>query len=76
MTLGNIYGFSVSGFSDHVDTVFRTKLVGASFLTGGDFGPEGGFVTTVILLAGIYIMTLMILKKYNARDFKKNTSHH
>lgn len=65
MTLGNIYGFSVSGFSYHVETVFRTNQVGTRFLNGGDFGPEGGFVTTVILFVGICIMTLMLCKKYN-----------
>lgn len=71
MTLGNIFGFSVSGFSDNVETVFRTKPIGASYLTGGDFGPEGGFITTVILFVGICILTLMLINKYKSRNFIK-----
>ncbi len=61
--MGNIYGFPVSGFSSLGEIVFKMKHVGSIFFTGGDFGPEGGFITSVILLIGIGILTLMLLKK-------------
>jgi uncharacterized protein len=62
-TLGNIYGFPVSGFSSNGETIFTMKQVGSTFFTGGDFGPEGSFITTVILLVGISILGLISFKK-------------
>ncbi|WP_172408337.1 type II CAAX endopeptidase family protein [Desulfosporosinus sp. FKA] len=67
LSLGNIYGFPVSGFSSYGETILTMKPVGSVFFTGGDFGPEGGFVTTVILLIGIVILSLKILKKYSVK---------
>lgn len=63
LILGNVYGFPVSGFLPFGETFLTVKQVGSTFLTGGDFGPEGGFITTVILLIGIVALTLMLLKK-------------
>lgn len=61
-TLGNIYGFPVSGFSSNGETILTMKQVGSTFFTGGDFGPEGSFITTVILLLGIGILALKSFK--------------
>lgn len=62
-TLGNIYGFPVSGFSSNGETILTTKQVGSTFFTGGDFGLEGSVITTIILLVGISILGLISFKK-------------
>jgi membrane protease YdiL (CAAX protease family) len=62
-TLGNIYGFPVSGFSSNGEAIMTMKQVGSTFFTGGDFGPEGSFITTIILLVGISILGLISFKK-------------
>lgn len=69
LVLGNIYGFPVSGFSRLGETVFTMKQVGSIFFTGGDFGPEGSFITTVILLIGIGILILMLFKNIVQNKF-------
>lgn len=51
--LGNIYGLPVSGFADNGEKIFQTQQVGSNILTGGNFGPEGGLVTTITLLIAI-----------------------
>jgi membrane protease YdiL (CAAX protease family) len=63
-TLANIYGFSVSGFISNGETIFQATQVGSTFYTGGSFGPEGGFITTILLIIGISILGLKIIKKY------------
>ncbi len=62
--LGNIYGFPVSGFADNGEKIFQTQQIGANLLTGGDFGPEGGLVTTITLLIAIVALILK-LRKYD-----------
>jgi len=62
--LANIYGFSVSGFMENGETIFQATQIGSEFYTGGNFGPEGGFITTIILLIGISILVLKFIKKY------------
>jgi len=62
--LANIYGFSVSGFITNGETLFKATQIGSNFYTGGSFGPEGGFITTIILLIGISILVLKFIKKY------------
>lgn len=64
--LANIYGFSVSGFTSNGETIFQATQIGYKFYTGGNFGPEGGFITTIILLIGISILVLKFIKKYCA----------
>lgn len=54
--LGNIYGFPVSGFSANGETIFQAQQTGANLFTGGSFGPEGGLVTTIILLIAIAVL--------------------
>lgn len=58
--LGNIYGLPVSGFYNNGDQIFKTQQVGYDFITGGSFGPEGGLVTTVILLIAIFVLILKL----------------
>jgi membrane protease YdiL (CAAX protease family) len=64
LTLGNIFGFPVSGFSNYGESCVLLKNTSASFFNGGDFGPEGGFITTLVLIAGILIISIKLYKKY------------
>ncbi|MGN6715565.1 CPBP family intramembrane glutamic endopeptidase [Anaerocolumna jejuensis] len=56
--LANIYGLPFSGFAVNGARIFKAQQAGPRLLTGGDFGPEGGLVTTIILLAGIAVLVL------------------
>lgn len=58
--LGNIYGLPVSGFYNNGDHIFKIEGIGYNFITGGSFGPEGGLVTTIILLIAIFALTLKL----------------
>lgn len=51
--LGNIYGLPVSGFADNGVKLLQTQQIGSALFTGGEFGTEGGLVTTVVLLIAI-----------------------
>ncbi|WP_221795399.1 CPBP family intramembrane glutamic endopeptidase [Paenibacillus typhae] len=63
VTLGNVYGFPVSGFSDNGPTLVKLSQTGPALFTGGAFGPEGGAVTTLVLLLGIIIVVKLWLKQ-------------
>ncbi len=47
--LGPVFGFPVSGIVER--SVFVTRPAGADWITGGAFGPEGGVLATIVLLA-------------------------
>jgi membrane protease YdiL (CAAX protease family) len=64
LTLANIYGLPVSGFVSNGQTVFTVEEIGNIIFTGGAFGPEGGIVTTIILLLGVGIVVFMLNRKY------------
>lgn len=53
--MGNVFGFPISGTILHHISLFRTELSGPVLLTGGEFGPEGGLVITIILVVAIGI---------------------
>lgn len=48
--MGNVYGFKVSG--QDTASLISTYLGSNAIISGGDFGPEGGLVVTVITLLG------------------------
>lgn len=52
---GNFYGLEVSGRKESI-SLLNLQETGPDWLTGGKFGPEGGFVVTIILLLGIVIL--------------------
>ncbi|MDA3953517.1 MAG: type II CAAX endopeptidase family protein [Bacteroidales bacterium] len=58
-SMENIFGLKVSG-SDGLGSVLNLSTEGPNYLTGGDFGPEGSILTTIVLIAGMF--TLLILK--------------
>lgn len=60
---GNIYGISVSGTGTGESIIKADMNENLWFINGGDFGIEGGLVTTVVLLAGIAAVLLYHKKR-------------
>ena len=63
---GNLFGFSVSGLNMPTSILFDLMEAGPDWATGGLFGPEGGVVVTLVLIAGIF--GLVYLSRRNARN--------
>jgi len=55
---GNLFGMQVSGIESSGTSIFKFSGTGPEWLTGGDFGPEGGFAVTLIYLAAIGCLIL------------------
>lgn len=55
---GNVFGLSVSGGGESGPTLFRFGLSGSALWTGGAFGPEGGLMVTLLLLAAVLAVLL------------------
>ena len=53
---GNIFGLQVSGNEMDGGTLFNLIETGADWLTGGEFGPEGGLAVSIVLLVSISIV--------------------
>jgi len=58
-TLGNVFGLSVSGSGEKV-SVFDLNTTGNGLISGGDFGPEGSLITTVVLLIAIFLIVFLV----------------
>ena len=56
---GNVFGLPVSGYEPTGGSLFDLQPTGNPLLTGGDYGPEGGLIGLVVLLAGsaVFVMT-------------------
>lgn len=52
---GSIFGFQVSG--SEFGGILQVEQTGATIINGGEFGPEGGLVTTAVLVLGILFLT-------------------
>jgi len=53
---GTIFSYPVSGQEFQDQSLFISSVSGPTLLTGGDFGPEGSVITTVVLIIGtLYI---------------------
>jgi len=63
---GSVFGFQVSGLDIH--GMYHVKLNSQNIINGGLFGPEGGIVTTFVLI--LSIIAIMLL---NGSNNKKNT---
>jgi hypothetical protein len=64
---GNIYGFSVSGTSAKGGSLIGIMPKDKTFLNGGEFGPEGGLIVSLVLACGILILILLMIKKRKTR---------
>lgn len=63
---GNIFGLNISGEPSTSYSLFVTKNTGADLWTGGDFGPEGGFITTLFLVCAIMLLGMNMYRKHQA----------
>jgi len=61
---GNFFGLQVSGMNASGGTIINLMETGADWLTGGEFGPEGGLAVTVVLVISI-VITLFWKNKLN-----------
>ncbi len=64
-SMENIYGLKVSG-TEGLGSILNLSTEGPNYITGGDFGPEGSILTTIVLFAGM--VTLLILE---SKDINK-----
>jgi membrane protease YdiL (CAAX protease family) len=53
---GNFFGFEVSGNIAGGGTLLNLNGTGPDWMTGGQFGPEGGLAVTAVLLLGILVI--------------------
>lgn len=60
---GNVFGFPVSGAGFRSATLIQIHQSGPDWLTGGSFGPEGGFLGIISNLLGILLVILWIKRR-------------
>jgi membrane protease YdiL (CAAX protease family) len=60
---GNVYGFLVSGTSAKGGSLMGIAPNEKTLLNGGDFGPDGGFIVSFVLVVGIIICIFYLIKK-------------
>ena len=60
---GNFFGFQVSGTNAEGGTLINLMETGVDWLTGGEFGPEGGLAVTIMLVIGIAVTLFWKSKK-------------
>lgn len=58
-SLGNVFGFDVSGVPMTYGTVIDLNVQGSVLLTGGQFGLEAGLPATFVLLVGIVLVVFL-----------------
>lgn len=59
---GCIFGFNVSGALS-LPSIFTFEMSGVEFWAGGSFGPEGGFIATIVLTMATLIMLKLPAKE-------------
>ncbi|HZS46587.1 MAG TPA: type II CAAX endopeptidase family protein [Blastocatellia bacterium] len=47
--MGVIFGYPVSGLTKPTDSIWKAHIWGNHWITGSDYGPEGGFVVTIVI---------------------------
>lgn len=69
--LGNVFGFPVSGTNFFPTTFVAIEQDGHEAWTGGDFGPEGGFVGLLAIVLGIFFVTIWVRMRYGELTFSR-----
>ena len=59
--LGPVFGFPVSGMLE--DSFIKLTINGPEWITGGDFGPEGGFLVLPIIGIGVILLFVLTQKR-------------
>lgn len=67
-TQAQILGLNVSGYSPMVSLI-KTDLSGDIFLSGGNFGPEGGVLILISVIIGVFLIFIL---NYNQKIKKIN----
>ncbi|MFA6233234.1 MAG: type II CAAX endopeptidase family protein [Bacteroidota bacterium] len=70
--LGPVFGFPVSGIIER--SLFITKPAGADWISGGVFGPEGGILVTLLLIAATAALYHPLLRRLAAPDREEETA--
>jgi len=70
--LGSIFGFPVSGKS--MGPSLLTTSVEPGAWSGGDFGPEGGWMATIVIVAGIILAMTMLKPRTPEPDLLSESS--
>lgn len=60
---GNIYGFEVSGNNVSIGSLLKFNDLGPDWITGGNFGPEAGVVSTAVLGIAALFLFLQLKKQ-------------
>ena len=60
---GNVFGFPVSGADFRSATLIQIQQSGPPWLTGGAFGPEGGFLGILSNLLGILLIIFWVKER-------------
>ena len=60
---GNLFGFEVSGQGARGGSLIDLTLVGPSWLAGGSFGPEGGAISSGVLLVSIFALLMLKMRE-------------
>lgn len=55
---GDVFGFLVSG--NNTDSIYKIKVLSSNMINGGNFGPEGGLVVTILLVSSILLVNKFI----------------
>lgn len=66
---GYIWGFEVSGLN--VNGLYKIKKISNNIINGGEFGPEGGIIVTIIICLTFYFVN-RYYKNNKVEDFMKN----
>jgi uncharacterized protein len=67
-SMGVLFGLPVAGVLDYA-TLLQSTTNGHSWLTGGDYGPEGATVTVIALLIGLIVIVRV------TRDYAWDYTH-
>ncbi len=60
---GNLFGYEVSGMAPRGGALLDLREAGPDAITGGAFGPEGGFAVTAVLLVGIAVVLALAARR-------------
>ena len=63
-TMGNVFGFPVSGIDFRGATFVAIEQHGPELWTGGAFGPEGGLLGVISILLGGLLTVLWVRQRY------------
>jgi len=66
--MGNVLGLPVSGLVPGGVSIFKTSISGPAMITGGEFGPEGGLIVTVMLTAACGVTYYLINGNVKSRS--------